>query len=465
MTPVWTAELIGRGGSFDSRVFDAPSAKGTSMLRPARLRQLIAIVVAALSSAACSNEPVSIAPASPGSAKAAAGISRETMDDVFENVARSDLPSFAGYYLEGDTLVVMVSDERRGAQAAALVAARSAQWHVPKTKRTVVRKVAHDYASLAANLRLALPLLGKAGIHGIDLDEKENRLLFFVDPSHMPSEAIDAAAHAGIPSGLVAVASENPPEQRIAQGTGSLSTQHDVIGGGLQVSNLDIYPYENGTCTMGFTGFRASDGAPVGVTNSHCTTQMFHTDGSRLTHPFPTNGARIIGYEIFDPSRAFLPVSDAAMFAMTSVDPGTFGRIYHPLYYTMSGPGTSIIDPDYPYFFVYGKVESQAGAPVGALLDKVGWVSGWTRGYVTNSCVYLEGLSCQWKATIHSNKGDSGSPVFFPYDDGMGAAPVILYGIVWGGPEGNFSTSYFSSFWGIEVNLGSINVCTPGLGC
>jgi hypothetical protein len=438
-------------------------------------RGFATIAILAVLNAGCSDDRVSpprtTAGPLPFRLADIATVSRNNMDDVMEKIARSEVPSFAGYYLAGDTLVVMVADERRGSQAAALVAARAAQWKLPKTKRTIVRKVTHDYESLAANLKLAIPLLGKAGIHGIDLDEKANRLLFFVDPSHGSSEALEAAAEAGISLGMVAVAPENPPERRIAQGTGSLSSQHDVIGGGLQVSNLDIYPYENGTCTMGFTGFLVSTGEPVGVTNAHCTQQIFRTDYSRLTHPFPTNGARIIGSEILDPPNLFGRFSDAALFAMTSVDPATFGRIYHPLYYQMAspqgpgGPGTSIIDPDYPYFFVYGKVETQTGAAVGTLLDKVGWVSGWTRGYVTNSCVYLLGLNCQWKASIHSNKGDSGSPVFFPFDDGMGAAPAILYGILWGGPDGNYSVSYFSSLWGVEAELGYIDVCVPGLGC
>jgi hypothetical protein len=43
---------------------------------------------------------------------------------------------------------------------------------------------------------------------------------------------------------------------------------------------------------------------------------------------------------------------------------------------------------------------------------------------------------------------------------------VSLQGVVWGGPVGDYTTTYSSPLWGIESDFETtLTVCKPGYGC
>lgn len=78
-----------------------------------------------------------------------------------------------------------------------------------------------------------------------------------------------------------------------------------------------------------------------------------------------------------------------------------------------AGRGPITIDPARPFLRRYG----DGGAPVGALVDKIGVVTGWTTGYVTATCktIYQNSYRrhwCQDQANFLVEKGDSGGPAF-----------------------------------------------------
>jgi hypothetical protein len=100
--------------------------------------------------------------------------------------------------------------------------------------------------------------------------------------------------------------------------------------------------------------------------------------------------------------------------------------------------------------------------PVGTYLDKTGRTSGSTIGQVTQSCVTIGQLVCQDISSVWSEPGDSGSPMMYWIE----GSDVQLYGILWGGPNGDWNTTYSSPLAGIEADLGPLtNLCVPGYGC
>lgn len=158
-------------------------------------------------------------------------------------------------------------------------------------------------------------------------------------------------------------------------------------------------------------------------------------------------------------------MSDAAFISLGS---GWVGIIARPSCYddTTTGPGCD----DYSeasVFEVVGKAPN-SWQQVGTSVDKIGKVSGWTRGRVTATCVDLYGdyneegeskyLDCQWVADLYSVPGDSGGP--------MGYVLTVnqweLWGTLKGGPYGDYTVTYYSPISGIEGDLGALYVLSDG---
>jgi hypothetical protein len=86
-------------------------------------------------------------------------------------------------------------------------------------------------------------------------------------------------------------------------------------------------------------------------------------------------------------------------------------------------------------------------------VDKVGPFSGWTFGYVANTCAIIEfdpthDLLCQVTANYGSREGDSGAPVFIWYNDNT----VYIAGVHAG--RGGSGNAFFSKFVEIAWDLG-----------
>lgn len=110
-----------------------------------------------------------------------------------------------------------------------------------------------------------------------------------------------------------------------------------------------------------------------------------------------------------------------------------------------------IIDQSNPFFQI--TAEENGGISNGWFVYKQGRRTGWTYGWVTKSCFdianYVSGIrmNCQFYADYLSDGGDSGGPVFAPYNGGY-----MLVGIHWAKKDDN-GWGLFSGYRGIEIDL------------
>jgi hypothetical protein len=365
-----------------------------------------------------------------------------TIDDEFEATAR-EIPGFAGQYLDanGHPVVRLVDLSQRAAAERRVRAQRAAQGlaNVPVT----VRQARYDFVELRQFQDRLAPLMLDDHVFAVDVDEAENRVWLAAETARDAATARAAAARLGVPQDAFVVEVQGKPARRQ-----TLADAIRPVQGGLQIVNATT----SAVCTLGFNA--VLNGTSVFITNSHCSSSQFAVDGS--VHRQPSNDPGLdIGYEVVDPkytsctySTTVVPCrrADAAAFTYYSTTPSSVGRIARTLGYGAGQPGSRDIDPANPTFQVTSK--NMGGLPVGASVDKMGAVSGWTRGQVTRSCVWLKQTifwKCQYVSSTWSQKGDSGSPMFVVWSGG-----VVLQGILWGGPEDDFSTTWYSPIAGIE---------------
>lgn len=112
------------------------------------------------------------------------------------------------------------------------------------------------------------------------------------------------------------------------------------------------------------------------------------------------------------------------------------------------------------------QIVAKYSAPIqGAIVDKIGRTTGWTYGEVYWTCADFgveyrshSRLRCQYVANYGNYYGDSGSPVFFWHGDS-----VSMVGIHWGIKDEDPSFAAFSSWSGIEKDLGTVYVVENGV--
>lgn len=410
-----------------------------------RLHQLAFCLLAA-SAAACADTPAATGADEPAQAlRSAAQGGHWTIDDEFEAAAR-EIPGFAGQYLDanGHPVVLLVDLSQRPAAERRVRAQRAGQGLADAP--VAVRQARYDFVQLRRFQNRLAPLMLDDYVFASDIDEAENRVWLAAESARDAATARAAAARLGVPQDAFVVEVQRKPTRRL-----TLSDTIRPVQGGLQIVNAT----NMSVCTLGFNA--VLNGTSVLITNSHCSSTMHTVDGSVQRQPSNDPGLDI-GYETVDPKytmcaygTTLVPCrrADAAAFAYYSTTPSSLGRIARTLGYGAGQPGSRDIDPANPTFQITSK--NTSGLQVGAWVDKMGAVSGWTRGQVTKSCVWIkEDLfwKCQYVSSTWSQNGDSGSPMFV-----VGSAGVQLQGILWGGPADDFSTTWYSPIAGIESDF------------
>jgi hypothetical protein len=421
-----------------------------------------AVAAITIIGAACSEDPIvprpddlrvseGLAPAQDQSA---------TFDDEFARIARDEIPGFGGYYLDGDsTIVILLVDQTQATRAAEYVTRESAFLGVVPARGVAVRSATYDFAALKQWRDRLEPLIDGSAAFLLDIDEVRNRLLVGVLEDRAKDGFLEKAINMGVPPSALQVEVQPMPEFRA-----TVQDYTRPIEGGLQITNNSI----GGECTLGFVA--AVGGAPRFLTAAHCSPQPFALDGSTANQP---SAGYPIGTEVLDPAMflcwpyGLCRYSDAALFSISGDVSYERGYIARTLGLGWGAPGSLIIDNTQPHFSVVSKWNLKTNAPVGTVLDKVGRTSGWTRGNVTQTCVLLvwgsgRRLICQWVTNIWSQPGDSGSPIFYKLAFNSN---VVLHGSLWGGPASDFNTTWHSPLYGIEKDLGSLTVCRPSSGC
>jgi hypothetical protein len=383
-------------------------------------------------------------------------------DDEYARASRAEAPGFAGFYLRDDgTPVVLVTDlttrgEEQRYLARELAAARRGR-RAGAPAQPLFVKAAHDFAQLQTWAEQLTPLMSSRGdVYLVDVDEVGNRVLLGVADATATGAVRAEAARLGIPASAVATQVQGKPELRA-----TVRDRFTTTVGGIQIA------FSNYLCTLGFNARRVSNSTNIYVTNAHCTGTQYASDGIAIYQNTNAVGNQI-GNEVYD--RALYACAgvgtscrwaDAAFISNNGTRTIGQGGIARTAWAT-GGPGGLTVTGE---FDIVGRYTG--AAPVGTYLDKTGRTSGSTYGQVTSSCVTIGVLRCQDISSVWSEGGDSGSPMHV-WIGGAGAAEndTQLYGILWGGPNGNWNVTYSSRLSGIESDLGALtNLCRPGYGC
>ncbi len=383
-----------------------------------------------------------------------------TTDDEFARAARNESPGFAGFYLQNDgTPMILLSDPRQRGQAqrylAALLAESRKGRHAKASQTPQFRTVAYDFAQLKGWFDQLDDLLGREEVYLMDVDEVNNRLLIGVRDGTAVRDIRAEAIRRGVPAAAlhVELRGKTVPRQTVQDYTGTLM-------GGYQIQ-FSSSPGD--ICSIGFTALY--DNWYTVVTASHCTPTYLGSDGGTLMQPTWVPGVNEVATEIKDRglygcNGLFTSCrrSDAAYYTRTlNRSPGLVNGFIAKTSWGYHAPGSLAITGTYSIIRRYA-----GSAPVGTWLDKTGRTTGSTYGQVTQSCVSIGNFRCQDISDVHSQGGDSGSPMYV----WLGNDQVELYGILWGGPNGDWNTTYSSRLSGIEQDLGGLSgLCASGYGC
>jgi hypothetical protein len=294
-----------------------------------------------------------------------------------------------------------------------------------------------------------LPLFELAGVVFTDADETRGRLVVGVLDRGAEGLVRGRLRALGVASQSVDVV-ETEPIFALA----TLRDRSPEIVGGLQIR------FSQFLCSLGFIAL-AENGDTGFVTASHCSDRQGAVDGTTYYQPLDQVASDFIGTEIADPpyvrNRQGCPkgrkcrMSDANFSLGSGPRALTLGAIART-----TGLNSLVIDAANPTFAITG--ESVAGG--GALVNKVGRTTGWTRGTVTNTCVNtsVSGttivLLCQTFVTgsgVIVGGGDSGAPAFTITASG----DANLVGGLWGGNSSGTQFVY-SPISNIKAELGNL---------
>ena len=399
------------------------------------------------------------------------------------------VPGFAGFYISGaDEITVLstraipageVAGQVRGMADRHGLKARGGVWRV----RTGVVK--HTFDELVAwRDEVATSLYIISGWSSLDLDERRNRIVVGISHNSARAPALDVFRNAGVP--------QSAYEIRLAHRsnfTSGIKDRHRPLLGGL----VGLFRASTSTSAghdCSITAIARWRSEYFLMTASHCTQRTWWQDD---IDPLlaQTNSLSIWwGYERFDhnevcwapPEYQHMQYCRKAEWALYSANPDViggeqplaFGQLVRPLSGRRSGAlndnygqaANIALDEANPLIIV----DYLADPPVGMEVDKVGSVSGWTYGPVTESCIdmlvadvypdagwpmyHIGLLTCQYRADINSNAGDSGGPVF-RY---LGGNEVSFVGVDWGNTDGDGGIDgLFSTIGGIQEEAATVN--------
>ena len=439
------------------------------------LHHRIPILIAALSAAACVDQPAPTSPARLTTLPAAQVAASEAPD---QGAVAQQVPGFGGYFIDetGAPTVYLTDPSRRADAAAALAGFLSSFGWTASDLR--VRQARYDYQQLDNWYRAAWPIaLAVSGAVSTDLDEGRNRLRFTGVSASAVSAIASAVSGLGIPSDAMVVEVRGPVRQVLG-----LRDKVRPPSGGFQLqffaSPVSPLIY---LCTLGFNAIQ--DGVNSFITNSHCSNVQggihVRTDYYQAVRggvmPDPNN---FLAFEVEDPdytmsaacpAARFCRYSDASRAQYAAGQVFTLGQIARPL-----SLNTTLTDGDVtPSILVINdlapsyRISAEQPVPVlGQPLNKVGRTTGWTQGTVTATCENVSVTDshitqlCQSLVSAYVDGGDSGSPVFGLHTDGT----VFLAGILWGSSTDLITNEVqfiFSPLGQVESELGDLATIDP----
>ena len=394
-----------------------------------------------------------------------------TLDEAWAALADGEIPGFAGHVLNADGSSVVFLARPASAEAARAHVLRFRRARGLGEGQVHVRPAAYDFRQLKTWADRLAPVLDEGAMVLLDIDEAQNRIVLGVADAGSIQRARREVVARDVPPAVVEVRVVERPEHR----NYDLRSEFRPVVGGIGTINA-----VTAECTLGYVAIYTGSwydpqSVPGFLTNSHCSKTKFGLDGSAQYQPESRLAFFRVGTEYLDPPRqtcdavwgiCFTRSSDASFFQLTAGVSYEVGKIARPQWAAIGSPGPIVVDAAAPRFSIT-TTAWQEETVVGTWLNKVGRETGWTRGQVTQTCVLLSGITCNYVTNIHSQRGDSGSPIFA--DQSTGSVPsgleVKAHGMLWGGPPTNFNVTYFSHMAGISNDMGFFTVCVPGSYC
>lgn len=372
---------------------------------------------------------------------------------------------FAGWYFDKEgNAVVRVKDNGKKAEALervgriidARVQSGRGRAAAQKGRRQItVQPARYSFSELARFRGIVSANLPK-GAHSIDLDEVNNTITVGVVDEHAVQRFRGVAARLGLPAAALRVEVTPAPQSRT-----TLQDYQRPVAGGVQVTST-------GACTVGINArWDANTNYAGFITASHCSSTPFvyastmfyqptvstmYDIANEWDNPFPstTLGGCVSGRTCRWSDTLF-----AIYFSSERSSANAANSIAETTWWNYGAAGSITETND--YLTITGEVSS---TPTNEWLDKIGRTSGWTYGTVQNTCVDLKSdyidyagreiwLLCNEVTDIYSHYGDSGSPIF----KWLNEDEVEWAGILWGGPENVFTTTYHASNWNVQADL------------
>ena len=357
----------------------------------------------------------------------------------------------------------------------------------------VERVVEYSFIELARHRARLRALFAVPEVVSLGVDEDVNRVVIGLDDPSAKATVLALVTELAVPTEVISFSQrsrvkllgmssgESPPHPLSSSTTATLAGP--VPGGRLQ-GGYQVEADGGKKCTLGFTA-RLANGVAVFVSTSHCSMTPWSTDFGDWGQPVASD---VVGYEIEDPrvrrcykpKWKFLPRwvdcrdSDASMVLVNSdvsISLGRIGKTFEPLRdCTLS----VFPDPFTPYCettldFITRTLQvtnTRSSSSEGDVLDKMGSATGWTWGYVLETCKDVRGetdvvIECADVVDFPLAWGDSGAPVFQPT---AGLNNIELRGIVFGmtderrGRNGVHRKGYFQDLEQIERDLGPLTI-------
>lgn len=322
-----------------------------------------------------------------------------TRDRAFEDEIlrlEREQPEVGGVYYEdeGRALVVSLTDLSAEKRLRGVLARQAAQWRVPPAMRQValatLRVVPARYAfsTLVAWQEMLIDDAAARGLWwGLDADEKANRVHVKVSSDAAIARLGAAATRLGIPLEALLIRVEPTPSDY-----GSLRETYRPAFGGLELRNQEW----GNLCTLGWNVTNASTAEEGFLTAGHCVqspgvlderfAQVLHnTLGTVRLNPPWQDGA--LGYGGDDSCRGREPCTHADVIWVRHSTPSNSRHTVAKTAYAGVGDGQgsiSIVGTFYPSPALYTVVTG------GPRANKVGRLTGWTSGDITETCLFFD---------------------------------------------------------------------------
>lgn len=463
------------------------------------------VMLATFGWACIDDDPTEPGARDPNAGEAAEGLDAWLGEDAHMLDLAREIPGFGGYYYEpggGRRLVVALTEADAGgfpaareavsARLAADVTRAASGVPVAEAPRPefVKRVVEHSFIELARHrARLRPHVFAVPEVVSLAVDEELNRVVIGLEDPSAKAAVMALVNELAVPADMISFSQtsavrmgnrysgESPPHPSLSEGAGTLRLDGPTADGKLR-AGYQVQAEGGKICTLGFTAV-LDNGALVFVSNSHCSKIPWRPDFGEWGQPDTSN---MVGVEVSDPRprrcwkgmrRVDCRNSDASMMAVdtdVSIALAEIGRTekrhrvcnrkFHDPFVDYC---STIVDSLSPVIYISN---TRSRSEKNDVLDKVGITTGWTWGYVKETCEDVRGdtnvvVLCADIVDFRIAYGDSGGPVFrYSNSEFRGIVFGMRDRIPNSGWDGDlYREGVFQDLRGIEVDLpGGLNV-------